>query len=112
MDDKFFTKNNENLRAKHLEVAFEKGGPRQVPRSLPLHPKSAGPNVDVLTGVYCNSISQMTMGPIVNAYPWPTFTRNMSNFTSTSFLFAAIFLLCRLPNRLIGIVYLSRWTSP
>jgi len=31
VDNKFFTKNEENLRAKHLEGATEKGGLRQVP---------------------------------------------------------------------------------
>jgi len=36
VDNRFFTKNEKNLHANHLEWASKKGGPRQVPRSPPL----------------------------------------------------------------------------
>jgi len=36
VDSTFFTKNEEHLRAKHLEGASRKWGPRQIPRLPPL----------------------------------------------------------------------------
>jgi len=41
MDNKFFTKNEENLRATHLEGILRSGGSRQVRRSPPLKPTTA-----------------------------------------------------------------------
>jgi len=62
VDNKFFAKNKENLRAKHLKGGSQKGGgPRQVPRSPPrkntpllggLFGGLSPPKTPVATGLY------------------------------------------------------------